>query len=164
MNKPIWKPVKGFEEGYEISNTGRVRSKITGIKKKFTKDTDYYRIVLFKNKKPHYFLAHRLIAENLIENPNCYTQVNHIDGNPYNNKLWNLEWCTPKQNIQHAFKLGKICRKSDRSGAAILSERECNLIRYFHAKYEEFNAQEVADFYGIHRNTVYKILNNETWS
>eukprot|EP01084_Bolivina_argentea_P236856 398207_1 len=33
-------------------------------------------------------------------------QTNHIDGDPYNNKLCNLEWTTPKENMQHAFKIG----------------------------------------------------------
>lgn len=107
----IWKPIKGFENLYEVSNLGRVKSiftkfadkngkimtkKQTILKQCFT-STGYLMVNL--NHKP--FKVHRLVATAFIPNPNNKPQVNHIDFNPLNNKVQNLEWATSKENINH---------------------------------------------------------------
>ena len=74
-----------------ISRGGRYRS-VTGM---------------VDGKQQHYYV-HRLVAEGFIPNPDNLPQVNHIDGNPYNNRVENLEWCDAKHNIQHAYRTGLI--------------------------------------------------------
>ena len=58
------------------------------------------------HRKQRHFYLHPLVAEAYIPNPNNLPQINHIDGDPSNNYFSNLEWCTAKQNIQHAYKTG----------------------------------------------------------
>lgn len=66
----------------------------------------YLRIQLWKNQKCEYISIHRLIAETFIPNPENKPFVNHINGIKGDNRVENLEWCTQKENIKHAFDTG----------------------------------------------------------
>lgn len=61
------------------------------------------RVTLWKDGKPKDFLVHRLVAEAFIPKVEGKNFVNHIDGNPKNNCLSNLEWCNYEENSNHAF-------------------------------------------------------------
>ena len=60
-----------------------------------SKGTKGYRLVQFNGKSEK---AHRLIAEAFIENPNNLPQINHINHNPSDNRVENLEYCTQRYN------------------------------------------------------------------
>lgn len=123
--KEIWKDIPEYEELYQISNLGRVRSKDRLIKvncqnnshvkrpffyyvypgriiKLQTNKFGYTTVFLNKGGKQKGFFVHRLVIKtfNPILNDSDY-QVNHIDENKENNSLNNLEWCTAKENINH---------------------------------------------------------------
>ena len=57
---------------------------------------------LYKDKKRKVFLVHRLIAFTYMPNPENKPDINHIDGNPLNNNVSNIEWCTKVENMKHA--------------------------------------------------------------
>nr|WP_322625664.1 NUMOD4 domain-containing protein [uncultured Flavobacterium sp.] len=112
-----WKEIIGFENQYLISNTGSVKSlgnnasrKTKTLKGGITKG-GYLFFNLVRDKKSKKIYAHRLVAVHFLENPKNLPQVNHIDNNPLNNKIGNLQWVTSKQNIEHGFKKGRINRK-----------------------------------------------------
>lgn len=70
-------------------------------------DPDGYEYVrFFSEGKGKIMRVHRLLAEAFIPNPKSLPQVNHIDGNPRNNSLDNLEWCTIRENERHAYRIG----------------------------------------------------------
>lgn len=114
----IWKDVVGYEGIYEVSDSGLIRThknKVTysdrhGVRKwqqrllknKTPKGRDV-RVSLWKNKEPRDFLVHRLVAEAFIPKIKGKSSINHIDGNPKNNNITNLEWCNHKENNNHAF-------------------------------------------------------------
>jgi hypothetical protein len=66
----------------------------------------YWNVRLTIDGKPKNYRVHRLLATAFIPNPVGLPQINHKDGNPANNTLSNLEWCTVSQNLSHAYKLG----------------------------------------------------------
>lgn len=109
--KEIWRPVVGFEGAYEVSNLGNIRSFKVGDGILMTpnrKKYGYMKVILFKDRKPCYKSLHRIVAEAFIPNPNNLPQVNHIDENPSNNRVENLEWCTPADNCNHGTRNDRI--------------------------------------------------------
>lgn len=102
--KEEWRDIEGYENLYQVSNLGRVKSLKFGKEKilKLKKTWDGYCIVgLCQQNKRKDYLVHRLVAQTFIDNPQNLPQVNHRDENPLNNDVQNLEWCTPKQNINY---------------------------------------------------------------
>lgn len=99
----IYKDIEGYE-GYKISNYGNVKSLKFG-KEKILKQTKnkqgYLRVDLYKEGKLKHYKVHRLVAQAFIPNPNNYPMVNHRDEDKTNNIVENLEWCTPKYNINY---------------------------------------------------------------
>lgn len=110
----IWKKVIDYEENYEISSYGRLKSLdryVNGryglrfAKGKIIKPTvctnGYLEYALHRDGEKKIVLAHRLVAQHFIPNPNNYPEVNHIDENIQNNRMDNLEWLTSKQNANY---------------------------------------------------------------
>lgn len=97
---------------YLISTHGRVfslnymhqRGNVRQLRTSIDKD-GYELIIINYNKKTYGFGIHRLVALHFIPNFDEYkTQVNHKDCNKLNNHYSNLEWTTPKENIDHAWR------------------------------------------------------------
>ena len=134
----IWKDVPGFENSYEISSYGRLKSKDRKIKnsknfyikkgqiiKPIRCTNGYYEYVLHKNGKKKIWLVHRLVATVFIPNPGGLEQVNHKDENISNNNVMNLEWVTPKQNANYGTRNYK-CRECNRFAFKAVAQMDFN--------------------------------------
>lgn len=114
----IWKPLINWEGIYEISNFGNIRSldryvnqgnRVIFCKGKLLKPVLHksnYCIVTLRNSGiQKVSKVHQLVMKTFNPNTsNKKLEINHIDGNTTNNRLDNLEWCTHKENLQHASK------------------------------------------------------------
>lgn len=88
--KEEWRPVKGYEGLYEVSNMGRVKSLHASqeiILKQGEYTNGYMGANLSKDGTANMKLVHRLVAIAFIQNPNNYEEVNHKDGNKKNNAV-----------------------------------------------------------------------------
>lgn len=111
----IWKPIKNFENLYQISNLGRIKSLsknfINGtgglvlLEEKILKQTmnkkGYLRIRVSDGVKKYTFRVHRLVAEAFILNPKSKKEVNHINEVKTDNSHINLNWSTRQENMLH---------------------------------------------------------------
>lgn len=116
-----WRQVVGFEGLYSVSNLGRVRSEEREVpgklgstrllpEKELSLCLQHGRRFLVgfrKNGERSNHFVHRLVAGSFIPNPNGKPEVNHIDNNPLNNRVDNLEWVTHKENMEHSAKQGR---------------------------------------------------------
>lgn len=105
----IWKDIKGYENLYQVSNLGNVKSlfRYKKILKKLVDKDGYLYVRIYKNKKSKHCLIHRLVAQAFIKKEMDKDQVNHIDFNKKNNVVSNLEWCNCAENIHHSSKAGR---------------------------------------------------------
>lgn len=161
----IWKDVRNYEGLYMVSNFGRVKSveryvkgrysntqKIKGkIKTPSIKDNGYLIVNLYKNNKSSQKYVHRLVAEAFIDNPMNKPTVNHIDCDVKNNNVCNLEWNTYKEQEKHKTSLG---RRKDTN-----NKRVCVCYNNGTSTIHKSVTQCAKDI-GIHRDTVYTIINN----
>lgn len=110
-----WKSVVGYEDLYEVSDLGNVRSvphkgknnRIYGgnLRKQGTNIWGYKHVVLNKDNKEKTKTVHRMVAEAFIPNPDNLPCINHKDEDKTNNRLENLEWCSYQYNATFGTKL-----------------------------------------------------------
>lgn len=169
----VWKFIEGYEERYEISNLGRCRCWISKGGKKLNYPSlinpcltkyGYHQVSLYKNRKCKTVVVHKLVAESFIGKRRYGFQINHIDGVKINNYLSNLEYCTPKENTEHAFKIGlrKKCHFGKWRPTSKLEEKEVKSIIDL-CKENIFTQKEIAKMFNVDRSNISLINNKKTW-
>ena len=163
-----WVDVKGYEGIYQVNQRGDVRSlkrKSPGtnttkdtILKKYINKKGYYFYSLSKKGLTKKYLLHRLIALHFIYNPNEYNIVNHKDGNPLNNDIKNLEWCTMSHNVKHGYDYNG--RKNPNRK---LSEDEVKEIKNRMKEYKYGMGRMLAKEYGVSVWIISLIRKNKTY-
>ena len=119
----IWKDVLNYEDQYQVSDLGRIRSKdrlvntkgnatrlVRGAVKKLCINKKGYAITgLSKPNTPQWTVTvHQIVAQAFIPNFVKGMMLNHIDGNKLNNEASNLEISNPSHNLLHAVRTGLV--------------------------------------------------------
>ena len=174
MMTETWLDIQGFEGEYEISNTGKVKSKKHKNEKILIPEIDrygYLRVTLSHEGRQYKKKIHRLVAETFLSNDNTMPQVNHKDGNKANNNVDNLEWCSAKENLQHALDIGlrqAIHKNTPHYGESngrskITKEIVEEMRKVCIPGDKEYGIRALARKYGISSTAANAIINNKTW-
>ena len=177
--KEVWKTISGYESSYQVSNLGRVKSlkrKVSITRHGKTHNKSIPELVMkpqinkrgkgylkINLKRPNRVLSvHRLVAIAFIPNPDNKPYINHIDGNPKNNLVNNLEWCTAKENAIHASENGLLPRGESHANSK-LTEKQVLEIRKLYIP-RKVSQQMLANKYGVTKTMVRYILQRKSWT
>lgn len=195
LDGEVWRPVLHAEGEYEISSYGRVKrlayfatlqNQVTSWQQfmptrilKANPDTRGYPQVKVKCKgEPRIARVHRLVAESFLEPPSLslieatrvanvdYVVVNHLDGNTFNPRLENLEWCTVSHNNSHITakkQAGYKKAQGSNSYNSVLVEKDVleilDLLRY-----KVYSQEKIAEIYGVKQITISNLWCGRSWS
>ena len=176
-DEEIWEDIVGYETKYQVSNLGRVRSLdryplfkdgrkrlLKGQILKPMKDTNgrlYVKLSNNENVRKHKSIS-RMVATAFLGSPeDALLEVNHIDGNPLNNHIKNLEWTTRQENMKHAVDndLFRTGEDSPHNKVLISDVEDIFKLKFVELKTNE----EIATIYHVTRQTIDRIINGKSW-
>ena len=164
-----WRPVVGFEERYEVSNRGRVRSYATGNGNRRRVPivlepgccNGYENYVLSKDNRKFNKKGHRMVLEAFVgaqppNKPECL----HGNGIRNDNRPSNLRWGTRKENAQDAVKHRTLA--GEKNGRAKLTVAAVRQIRNRYAQ-GETTYKKLAARYGVSKAMIGFAVTRRTW-
>lgn len=162
----VWKPVVGHETRYLISNMGRVyslnggmRYRYKGVLLKPSSAKGYLRIKLHRPVKEG--RIHQMVLEAFVGPRPEGMDACHNDGNSLNNRLDNLRWASPKENMADAKKHGTAC-EGTRHYSAKFTENE---VKYLRQRFplSGLTYREFAATIGVSPNPVFRMLTRRSY-
>lgn len=172
-----WRSVHGYEGLYEVSNRGRVRSlgrdtcRVDGnryvmpprVLRAWRQNGEYRAVSLSKAGRVRKFLVHRLVARAFIGvPPKGKSTVNHIDADPANNSVENLEYLSQADNVRHSAALGR--NTPPRGEECVKAKINDRIVREIRRLYPRVSGPRLAAQFGLSANAVYKVVHRRTWS
>jgi hypothetical protein len=153
----VFKSVIGYNGIYEVSNLGRIKSLKSNKYLKGSFDNQLYKRVTFYDKKT--YKVHRIVANAFIDNIENKPQVNHINGIKDDNRVDNLEWCTAKENMQHANNNNLVpFMKGEKNGMSKLTKQQVlEIIK------STDTIKNLSNIYNVSTSLLYSIKLRKKW-
>lgn len=137
--------------GYKISNQGRVMSPKGAIRKTKKSGAGYEYIRIYGGDCG--VNISRLVAIAFLPASN-HTEVNHRDGNKWNNNVENLEWCSRSQNCVHALSNG--LKKTSLDVYQVMTIKKCLA--------EGIKSSLLVKYFGVSKGCISAILTGRSWA
>lgn len=165
-----WRAIPGWEGLYEASDQGRIKSLYNGrwhihrekILSPKKNSSGYLFVILCNSGYRKTLHVGRLVLSAFVSVQPSLVQCNHIDGNPLNNKLVNLHWCTQSHNQLHRFHvLKKLAARGEQHHHACLTEKAVLEIRRRKAAGE--TQRELAAAFGCGLSAIKHVVKRRSW-
>ena len=158
-----WMPIPGYEDNYKVSDNGKVMSiERNGTRGGLLKPDivcGYKQVTLYKNNKIKRYKIHRLMM--LAFYGDSCLHVNHKNCNKLDNRIENIEYVTPKENINHARKiLGSWNLKGNNHPASKITWKDVDDIKRLCKKETQRN---IAKMFGLSEAHISRIINGKRW-
>lgn len=167
-----WRPIKGYEGLYDVSNMGRVRALFYGnhgqfkpgrILKPNAHQNEYLFVGLYlpgTSQKAKARSVHSLVLE-AFHSPRPPRMVTrHLDGIRTHNNFKNLKWGTKKENYADS-RAHKTNCQGERNGYSVLTEENVKAIKALRASGQTLKV--IGSIFKTHWSNVWLICKGETW-
>ena len=164
-----WKPVIDYEDWYEVSDLSVIRrtkascgTHIGKILIPHTNRGGYRCVSLCKEGGQRTATVHRIVTESFLGRRPGDKQVNHKDGDKTNNRLDNLEYVTPSENMLHAFSIGLISHRGEKNSNIKLTEKDVYKVRRLLA--EGHTLSSIAFSFNVSKSCIGGISAGNNWA
>lgn len=160
------KSIEGYEGYYSASDEGFIVNDRTGrvLKPDNCRDAKYknpyLRVTLSRGNVQKRFALHRLIAMTFIPNPENKEEVNHLDGDRWNNTKDNLEWATQEENLKHQQETGLVLKGAEHGNARYTEDQ---VFRTRELTEKGYSRKECAEAAGVTMSFVKDIRYGRAW-
>jgi hypothetical protein len=164
-----WRAVVGHEDGYEVSNLGRIRrvrhlpvTQIGHVRAlgRITVSRRYQTVQLYRYGRSSSHLVSRLVAEAFLgPPPTPLHEVNHRNGDRSNNRPGNLEWVTRAENVRHSVQTG-LFAVGERQWKAKLTADDVLIIREMRGHVSQL---DLATRFGVSNATISNVQLKYSW-
>lgn len=147
--------IRSVDRSVLFNGTPAVRKGL--VLKQTVNSKGYLTVVICVNGSRRTEYVHRIIAKTFLNNPENREEVNHIDGNVFNNRLENLEWVFREENLLHALNSGLVS-----AGNCKLTDTEVSQIKRL--IYEGLSNPAIGNLFGVDKATIRNIRIGKSWT
>lgn len=158
--KEIWKEILGSNNRYFVSNMGGFKKNDT-ILNQYNDSDGYLLVSLFLNNKWNTHRSHRIILETFVGPCPKGMICRHLDGNPKNNRLDNLEWNTNSINMKDRTRHGTQ-PKGEKASQSKFSN--IDILNMRHLYKNGWTTGEIGRKYNTNHKVIWKIITYKTWT